>query len=429
MTRIGGPLEYLLMATESATAQKQKHVIILGAGASCTSGYPLADRLRVLMSSEKDFQAELIRLLPKDMLTPLLEGSLFFRPNQEAIDLFRHSGFATIDEFSKLAGRRYQKEIQELKKLLRFVLSLHNPEDDFTRSDYYQFVQKLFLSDLASLREDIAIFTFNYDPYLPYLLVKAYHIRCQTAGIKADHQVEDAITSGFACRLGRAIEDGNGLCVLQLHGSIAWPRKFNDEGAVWYEDLFATSAQKRIEQLINPATDATVPPVLFPWEVIQSDGQFLPEAEFCINEREDKKGRRQGGYTGNCSLYQLFVSIWKRARKEITTATKISFIGLSMHDFLNPAFQFLFSDKRDNAALVVANKEHEQFRKVEGPPLSVEAHLNPRSRTFKVRRLLKQICPSIKGMPNRESEVLWSDGCATVKIRETFHEFIQYEMD
>lgn len=41
MTQIGAQLGYLLMATESVKPQKQKHVIILGAGASCTSGYPL----------------------------------------------------------------------------------------------------------------------------------------------------------------------------------------------------------------------------------------------------------------------------------------------------------------------------------------------------------------------------------------------------
>src|SRR5206468_12339394 len=129
-------------------------------------------------------------------------------PIQQAIELFRHGGFATIDEFSKLAGANYPKEIQELKKLLRFVLAIHNPEDDFTRSDYYSFIQKLFRSDLFRLRDDVAILTFNYEPYLPYLLSKAYHIRCQTAGIKPDHHIEDAITSGLACRLIGDLQDG-----------------------------------------------------------------------------------------------------------------------------------------------------------------------------------------------------------------------------
>src|SRR5439155_8456876 len=247
---------------------------------------------------------------------------------------------------------------------------------------------------------------------------------CQTAGIKPDHHIEDAITSGLACRLIGDLQDGSDLCLLQLHGSIAWPRKFEDEGVLCYEDLFATSAEQRIDKL-TAATDATLPPVVFPWEVIQSDGQFMSESQFCLCEQIDKKGRRQGGYSGDYSLHQLFVSIWKRARKEVTTATKLSFVGLSMHDFLNPAFKFLFAEKRDNAALVVCNKEHERFRSAD----DVEAHTNPRSPTYKVRRLLAQICASIKGVPKRGTAKVWLDGGAKVRVLETFRQFILNEMD
>ena len=413
------------MSNASEKPQTQKHVIILGAGASFTSGYPLADRLRLLMSSEKDFKAELTRALPEkpDLVAPIA-FDLMFRPNRSAIELFRHGGFATIDEFSKLASHCYPKEIQELKKLLRFVLAIHNPEDDFTSSDYYVFIQKLFRSDLFSLRDDVAILTFNYEPYLPYLLRKAYHTRCQAAGIKAEYHVEDAITSGLACRLIGDLEAGTGLCALQLHGSIAWPQKFTDEAVLCYEDLFATSAEQRIDKLCT-TTDATPPPVVFPWEVIQPDGQFLSESQFCLSEQIDKRGRRQGGYSGDYSLHQLFVSIWKRASKEVTTATKLSFVGLSMHDFLNPAFKFLFAEKRDNAALVVCNKDHERFRSAD----DVEAHTNPRSPTYKVRRLLAQICASIKGVPKRGTAKVWLDGGAKVRVLETFRQFILNEMD
>src|SRR5881396_3549869 len=158
------------MSNGTEKPQRKKHVILLGAGASCTSGYPLADRLRLLMSSEKDFKAELSRVLPdKAAFTSALAFDLLFRPNEQAIELFRHGGFATIDEFSKLAGAKYPKEVQELKKLLRFVLAIDNPEENFTRSDYYVFIQKLFRSDLFSLRDDVTTLTFNDDPYLPYL--------------------------------------------------------------------------------------------------------------------------------------------------------------------------------------------------------------------------------------------------------------------
>lgn len=44
----------------------KKHVIILGTGASFTSGYPLANKLRLLMSCEKTLREELSSLAKFD---------------------------------------------------------------------------------------------------------------------------------------------------------------------------------------------------------------------------------------------------------------------------------------------------------------------------------------------------------------------------
>jgi len=38
-----------------------------------------------------------------------------------------------------------------------------------------------------------------------------------------------------------------------------------------------------------------------------------------------------------------------------TNATKISFVGLSMHDYLNNGFKYLFSDKSGYVQLVVTD--------------------------------------------------------------------------
>jgi len=54
---------------------------------------------------------------------------------------------------------------------------------------------------------------------------------------------------------------------------------------------------------------------------------------------------------------------------------------------------------------------------------------NPRSPTFKLRRLLKEICPTVTGVPNHGAKQIWLDWGATVRIRETFQEFIENEMD
>jgi hypothetical protein len=205
---------------------QKKHVIILGAGASATSGYPQADGLRLLMSSEPVLREELEKRTNcnKERIDQIINWAM--RGERAAtIELFRHGGFATVDEFSKLASDKLHFKVQDLKRLLRFALSLHNPEDEFHKSDYYKFIQRLFLPDLVSPRSDVAILTFNYDPYLPYLLQKAYEKRQLAASpgyTRLPNQI-DAIMKGIGFYDPGAIETDDGLCLLQLHGLIAWP--------------------------------------------------------------------------------------------------------------------------------------------------------------------------------------------------------------
>jgi len=65
-----------------------------------SSGYPDAKRLRLLMSSERVLRQELLARgkLNKDVenrvIKEIMEGGL-----SEAVDLFRHGGFASADEF------------------------------------------------------------------------------------------------------------------------------------------------------------------------------------------------------------------------------------------------------------------------------------------------------------------------------------------
>jgi len=409
-----------------AEEDQPRHVIILGAGASSTSGYPLADTLRLLMSSEKAVQRELEKqgISDTDYAEKVIR-EMMGGPIKPTIDLFRRGGFATVDEFSKLAGLRFPNEVQALKRLLRFVLALRDPEEEFHKSDYYRFIQRLFHKGLFPLRTDVAILTFNYDPYLPYLADRAYMTRCQAAGASGWAAGDAPLTSGFLTRAVGSLEDGTSLCVLLLHGSIAWPRKRVGENVIAYDDLFGSSAQERLEKLCFSQAAASQPPLIFPWEILDDKRSFLSELDFCLREQMGIFQHRQGGYDGHITLHQLFMAIWKRARKEINRATKISFVGLSMHDFLDPAFEFLFAERKANAAIVCVNRDHRNFRSQD----DVEAHTSARSPTFKLRRLLKRICPAITGVPNRGERQVWLDGGATVRVRETFEEFIQNEMD
>jgi hypothetical protein len=202
------------------------------------------------------------------------------------------------------------------------------------------------------------------------------------------------------------------MCLLQLHGMIAWPKRSDAERGVAFDDIFYPRLKERITKLHS----GTPPPIVFPWEIIDEKGKFRAKSAFCLQESCDENGRRPGDYEGQHDLHDLFVAIWTRARSEILAATKISFVGLSMHDFLEPAFRFLFQGKKTNARIVFANKELERFRSVD------EAYGNPRSPVCKVRRLLKRIWPGGGAEIN-------ADGMMNVCRRETLAEFIEFAMD
>jgi hypothetical protein len=152
-----------------------KHVIILGAGASASSNYPLANDLRLWMSGKDALWKKIAETLPEQTL----DGDLYkqynewIQPAEEALRLFREGAFATIDEFCKLSGQKLQYEVQHLRKILRLALSIQNPESQYEKSDYYRFVQKLFKGDLVDVREDVVVLSFNYDVYLEFLSLSA----------------------------------------------------------------------------------------------------------------------------------------------------------------------------------------------------------------------------------------------------------------
>jgi hypothetical protein len=154
-------------------------------------------------------------------------------------------------------------------------------------------------------------------------------------------------------------------------------------------------------------------PIFFPWEILKQDGQFLNEREFCYKEGDaGDVPRGQGAYDGTLSVYQLFIAIWKRAQKEVSRATKVSFVGLSMHDFLNPALAFLFKERLGSCPVVCVSKEHKEF----GARLDT-AYLSPRTPAGKLHRLLPRICPSLEGVS------------PPITSYESFQDFIVNEMD
>jgi hypothetical protein len=325
-----------------------KHVIILGAGASKSSGYPLANELRLEMSSQEHLQ-KVLDDAGSDHTSEQTVATNFValrgenKPNPHApangpITFFREGGFASVDEFCKLgSGHGLETEVNAMRCWTRSVLSIRNPEIRFEHSEYYGFVQNLFKKNLYELRSDVAVFSFNYDVYLEYLLLRAVQVRRRVAKISDDGSERTAlynsVTGGFFNE--RNLEwlapgAPKTFCVLKLHGSIETP---NDYPILFLERL----RQKRLKNALDLSRLNDVPPIVFPWEVIEENGTICSKEGF--------------------PLRTLFLRVWERAQREITDAEKISFVGISMHPFMEYGLNFLFAERRGKGKLdvVVAN--------------------------------------------------------------------------
>src|SRR5581483_5596843 len=195
------------------------HVIFLGAGASASSGYPLGNGLRLMLSSKNRLLSSL-----RNERSELATGSVhsYVDGFASAMSLFREGGFTTVDEFSKLSSDKNASHPREMKKLVQLALGLHNPEDTFENSDYYGFIQCLFEpGELNTLRKDITILSYNYDIYLDYLLLRAFKRRQTIANIQPNAVLwPNKLTSGFFKMDDTAwTKDTAGFNYFKLHGS------------------------------------------------------------------------------------------------------------------------------------------------------------------------------------------------------------------
>jgi hypothetical protein len=369
-------------------------VIFLGAGASKGSGFPLANDLRLLISSRDKWEEALVQYENKHGLAnrPITSLGLQYWQNQtRALDLFRNGGFATLDEFCKLAGQfRFQDEINSLRGLVRAALGLFNPEEHFEKSEYYGFIQSLFDANLVDLRSDITVLTYNYDIYLEFLLFRALEHRRKvmrkgasialSEGDLKEHSdfenILNCVTSGFYSHknlhwLGEENSKPQ-FRILQLHGSIGIADNIPSD----FQTFFSTNALDRAQVLFQDPP-SSVPPIMFPWEIISEKG-LIP---------------RESSTLGNHpSLYSLFSRIWSQARIEVEAAKKVSFVGLSMHQFMFDGLRFLFQDKTGELEVCVANPEN--VTGVQGKSATHWAK-QPHSHAYNIHETLKKVAPNI----------------------------------
>jgi hypothetical protein len=377
----------------------KKHVIFLGAGASVTSGYPDANRLSVLMCDRWTFFREIANRFQaegEEHAQQFVYGksalSTYYKSFQKSVQLLRDGDFATMDELSNLArGGRHSSEIQNLKKLMRFVFALNNP--DFTywaRSDYRALIQALFERG-SELRSDISVISFNYDPYLEYRLLRAQRARAIVRPVSTElsKRMEQAAASGFLDPTDVEWTRPSGFCHLKLHGTSIFPAtkaigrmecpRQADDLSLTTDHMFRFDTLPRFTFLFDPLFSTQDPPALFPWEIIAPDGKLLEQTEFETIVGPDWQHR---------SIYPLFRAVWERARSDVQAADKISFVGLSVGPFMEPELKFLFAGKRDIVEAVVANPEAARFKDHPNP-------FHPSTFPGRMLDIFDRVCPGM----------------------------------
>ncbi len=423
-----------------------KHVIFLGAGASFTSGYPLANGLRLRLAGDKQMQADL-KLRYTDYPDAFNTVRKCFEDVKESVELFRHGGFGSVDEFSKLASLKYPKHVQAMKGLTRLALSLLNPEDSFHESDYYPFIQSLYDDkELHSLKPHITIVSYNYDCYLEYLLLKSQIRRNHLADVKEpDAVLKNRLSSGFykpadQTSLNSLVEFHNlHLRHFKLHGSIHYA------AAHLHKQLFENSIAERLKPFATQDFNVSTPPIVFPWELFDEGGSFVKQEDFIfVKSNSPSKPIQEwsvGGpdvrqqHTEAIVLYKLYEAIWQGAREAVKLADKISFVGMSMHPYLKQGLKYLF-DGRDRAVeVVVANKANEHFK-------NVQVRLHPDSPCGRAAEMLKSVSPNMRFVGSsceadgvfRMNDAFNLDDSTKeadydITPRSSFAEFIEKEMD
>lgn len=342
-----------------ASTKPSRHVIFLGAGASASAGLPLAPRLAHLIKNAKDLRHEFKTALINSGVEPQAAEQRCTETLDRirdivspAVQLFRDSGYPTIDQFGREARNgKLHMAAQQLKRLVRLILALPSLEA-CESSDYNSFTQKLFGSD-NRLRSDVTIITFNYDVVLQALL---------TSRLCARNQIREVYSANEFSHHRTAISGGLGgwperswtkcsFSVLPLHGQIAYPfSQYQGNtlvfGKVRHDQLFS---EERVDSLIAlAAMEGEPPPIAFPFELFGESGETVKEGEFALN---------QPGPHGDQNLHGYFSLIWSHARAAVRTADRISFVGLSLHEYLIPGLRYLLSEVSGPIQLVIANPE------------------------------------------------------------------------
>jgi hypothetical protein len=397
-----------------------KHVVVLGAGASSASGYPLAKGLYSILTSAREFETyvdgELGDLDSRAELRKRLLDAFVSYERTGAGCCLREGNYNSVDEFCYLLAKNEGLRVltDNLKWFIALVFALHRPVDWLGKqtanstSDYFPFVQRLFNNKICELRDDFAVLTYNYDPFLEFALCKEFEARQKAVG-RERGRIPASLLSGFDHRKAPALAKDKGFCLLKLHGTSVIPSLDSVKPNAAFARMHSiftfynvfTNRETELSQALKQfnATYHRPPTIYFPWELVTENGNLRRQI------RESEVGgvhQRVGEQRSKTADKTLFKAIWKRAQREITDSEKISFIGLSTHHFMKSGFKYLFKEriKRLTAG--------------ENLPLNILTANPDKGQVAKIESLLREACP----------EVVFGE----VGYRPSFADFIQHEM-
>lgn len=332
--------------SDKPSDNNNRHVIILGSGASMGSGYPSADQLRVLLSSPEAILDAYKKSYPleSDPKSTSLTADQIRRAKEilnlfkDQIELFRKGGFGSVDEFCKLSkdSPEFSKHVGEMRKLTRIALMAHNPEDSFEKSEYYPFVQRLYEPPLANLKRNTTVLSYNYDTYLDFVLWASMETRKKIAGKEFTTDDRNSISSGlFDPNNPDWLKKDDSFVFLKLHGSICYPTTDFFTTRYTYNSAFPPRKESsiRFDSVFPKDSQVAQPKIIFPWEITKN-GELIELDEFS----------KLIGQSPSNPDYARYFGIWQRAKNDIAKANRISIIGLNVHHFMNEGLQILFKD-------------------------------------------------------------------------------------
>lgn len=158
-----------------------------------------------------------------------------------------------------------------------------------------------------------------------------------------------------------------------------------------------------------------MPPIVFPWELFDESGDLITEQEFIFvkgisDDFESRFGRE---------FFRVYQEIWKAARKAVQAASRISFVGLSMHPYMEPGLKWLFEGKTGQVRVTIANTTDDMD------------HLSTNHTELLIRVAPEMMgvgswqCPTVKSRRGETGETYL--GCGLTQ-RKSFKEFIEKDM-